>query len=540
MPKRNWVRVSASTPCPVCKKSDWCRLSADGTLAVCRRVQEGCFRSKEDRAGAPYFLHRLSDNRLTNAAPAQPSGPDAKGTGPDTLHEVYSALMSKMPLSKAHREALRDRGLPDEAIDRYGYGTLPVRGRARIAKSLQEQFGEKLMRVPGFVVTDGASGRYMTLRGPAGLVVPCRDLAGRVVALKVRRDDAGHGGPRYVYCSSAGHGGPGPGSPAHVPLGTPKEAELVRLIEGELKADLVQARTALPTVSAPGVTNWRGTLPVLHEMGCKTARLAFDADSHTNPVVARALSSCAEALAEAGFAVELERWDAADGKGLDDLLMSGKEPELLQGEAARRAIREILATATSEEDPSPPDELARLQDVLDAGGAAALFRDKSLLQALANLQASDTAAFAEVRASVRGLVSLRDLDRALRSLRPSKLSDPGEGASLYFEESGCLWRNVRTKDRLVSIRLCNFTVRILEDVVHDDGAEQSRYLAVEGTLADGSPLPRAEVSAADFPAMGWVMSVWGPRAVIAAGMGIKDHLRAAIQERSGDVRRRTV
>jgi Domain of unknown function (DUF3854) len=186
-------------------------------------------------------------------------------------------------------------------------------------------------------------------------------------------------------------------------------AELVRLTEGELKADVVQVLTRLPTVSIPGVGNWRPALAVLKALCCKTIRLAFDADAWNNPDVARAMSACADALADAGFAVELERWDAADGKRLDDLLATGKTADLFQGDAALQTVRDILAAATADEESAPPNELTRLQDVLDAGGAETLFRDKTLMQALADQAGADPAGFAAVRASIRERVSLRDL-----------------------------------------------------------------------------------------------------------------------------------
>src|SRR5262249_7164153 len=170
--------------------------------------------------------------------------------------------------------------------------------------------------------------------GPAGLLIPCRDRGGRIFALKVRRNDAGERSNRYVYCSSAEHGGPGSGARVHVPAGTPEKTELVRLTEGELKAEVIQALTGIPTVAIPGVGSWRKALDVLREQGCKTVRIAFDGDAGDNSTVARALSDCADALAGAGFDVELERWDVAEGKGLDDLLAAGKTAELLQGEAA--------------------------------------------------------------------------------------------------------------------------------------------------------------------------------------------------------------
>jgi hypothetical protein len=504
------------------------------------RVEAGCFKTREGRDGSRVYLHRLVDGPRPEAnLPPQP-GPEAKRTDPDTLHSIYSALLKHLPLSATHREALQRRGLTEGKIEQACYRTFPGQGRTRITRNLHECFGNKLLRVPGFVVKEGRSGRYLTLRGPAGLIVPCRERAGRIVALKVRRDDVGEGSPRYLYCSSAGHGGPGPGAPVHFPAGTPEAAGLVRLTEGELKADVVQALTGLPTLSIPGVATWRPALEVLKAMGCQTVRLAFDADAPDNATVARALSACANALVETGFALELERWAAVDGKGLDDLLAAGKTPEVLVGDKARSAIRETLAAATAEEEPAPPDELARLQDVLDAGGAEALFRDRALMQALADLAGADPTGFAAVRASIRERVSLRDLDKALRPFRrPAVQPEVGEGPT-YFEQNGCIYRTVQTKDGPVPVGLCNFSARLVEDVLHDDGAEQARYLAVLGKLADGSVLSRTDVPACDFARMDWLVPAWGTGAVVYAGMGTKDHLRVALQLLSGDVPRRTV
>jgi hypothetical protein len=494
---------------------------------------------RQGRAGRLARLPAPAGRRSAADPPPQ-SGSEAKRADPDTLHEVYSALLERLSLSKAHREALNLRGLNDDAIDRAGYRTLPVQGRPRIVRELRERFGDKLLRVPGFIVKESQSGRYLTLRGSAGLLVPCRDRTGRIVALKVRRDDVSEGGRRYVYCSSAGNGGPGPGAPIHCPSGIPEAATLVRLVEGELKADIVQELTRLPTMSVPGVASWRPALAVLQALGCETVRLAFDADAWVNATVARALARCADALTEAGYVVELERWDAADGKGLDDLLAAGKVAELLQGDAALQTVRDILAAATADEEPGPPDELARLLDVLDAGGAEALFRDKALMQALADLAAIDPASFAAVRASIRERVSLRDLDKALRSFRRPAAPGEGDEAPVYFEQSGCIYRNVQTVEGPVPIALCNFSARIVDDMVHDDGAEQTRYLAVEGTLASGQPLSRANVLAAEYARMEWIVPSWGTHAVVYAGLGTKDHLRTALQLLSGDVPSRTI
>src|SRR5262245_3134720 len=170
-----WVRVSTHSPCPVCKHSDWCRVTADGAVAGCMRVEAGAFRSKEGRDGSRVFLHRLAGSSRPEGDPPPRPGPEAKRAAPGTLNEVYGALLGRLTLSKPHRDALSRRGLPEDAIERGGYRTLPVQGRPRIARDLRERFGDGLLRVPGFVVKEGRSGRYLTLRGPAGLVVPCRD-----------------------------------------------------------------------------------------------------------------------------------------------------------------------------------------------------------------------------------------------------------------------------------------------------------------------------------------------------------------------------
>jgi hypothetical protein len=507
------------------------------------RVEEGSFKVKEDRNGGRYFLHRLAGGpHLDSPSPLSPTGAAPQRAEADTLDAVYSAFLARLPLNTPHREDLLQRGLSEEAIERNRYKSLSVQGRPRIARELHERFGETLLRVPGFVVKEGDGRRYLSIRGPAGIVVPVRDLTGHIVALKVRCDAPGEGGAKYVYVSSAGHGGPGPGSPAHVPLGTATPAEVVRITEGELKSDISLALSGLPTLSVPGAATWKPCLPLLKELGAKTVRLALDMDAWHKPAVARALSACAEALAAEGYAVELERWNVRDGKGIDDLLVSEKALELLQGEAARSAIQEILTAATSGAESGPPDELARLLDVLQAGGPEALFRDQSILKALARVEADDPAQFAAIRASIGGRVRLRDLDKSLAPFRRERARErpPAvEAAGVYRVVGGCIVRERLTQDGAVEVPLCNFSARIIEVITRDDGAERTTVFGIEGSRADGRPLPRAEVPAQAFPRLEWVTTAWQGEAVVYAGQGTRDHLRAAIELLSPDRARRT-
>jgi P4 family phage/plasmid primase-like protien len=269
---------------------------------------------------------------------------------PDTLHRIYSALLAGLQLTRAHRAALQCRGLSDAEIDRRSYRTLDVRGRARLAGELRERFGDAVLRVPGFVVKQGKDGRpYVTIAGAAGLLVPIRDAAGRVVALLVRRDDPPNGKKKYSYVSSTKWNGPGPGAPVHCPP-FEGDTETVRITEGALKADIATDLSGMRTIGQPGVSMWQRAAKALRQVGAKTVRLSFDADVRTNRNVAGGLLRLAQNLKENEFAVEVERWDPADGKGIDDVLAAGKTPEVLTGDTAFAAIREWAdATGVTEE-----------------------------------------------------------------------------------------------------------------------------------------------------------------------------------------------
>jgi hypothetical protein len=537
-----WRRASDKHPCPICSKGDWCTISADGRLAACRRNSAGAWKEKTAKDGTVIYLHRLDGTAIISTAelPPVPSSSTIERADADTMHRVYSALLAALALSKAHRESLRVRGLPEDAIDQRQYRSLSVQGRSHLAGKLQDQFGDAVLRVPGFSTKKGKNGPYLTLTGAAGLLVPVRDVAGRIIALKVRRDGDSVG-PRYSYLSSVQHGGAGPGSPVHVPLGVTAPCQCLRVTEGELKADVATVLSGLPTVSIPGAGAWRAALDSLKALDSKTARVALDADALDNEHVARHLADFAEVLDGEGFSVELERWPAKD-KGIDDALVAGAAVELLTGDAARKAIADILAEATAGEPVPEPSPLDRLAEVLNEGPEA-IYRNGDLLRALAALAEGDRAEFACKRAAMqRAGVKLRDLDAALAPHRQElrRQHPPILVVGAYRVAEGCIVHQRSTQQGPVEVPLANWSGRIVGETVHDDGADRRITYAVVGALADGTPLPRAEVPADRFAGMRWPVEVWGMRAVVYAGSSTADHLRAALQLFSADVPRRVV
>lgn len=522
-------------------------------MAACRRVARGASQTKPDKNGADVYLHRLGSsleststehsNGMHRPVETRSSSTQIPRADAVLLDRAYRLLLDTLTLNDHHRDDLRRRGLSNAAIADLGYRTLPTKGRGSIASRMQQVLGEAFSSIPGFVVT----AKGPSIAAPAGLLIPCRDATGRIVAVKVRRDQAGESG-KYIYVSSSRHGGPGPGAPAHAPLGTETMTSLVRVTEGELKADVATKLSGLTTISVPGVGNWRACEPVLKALGVKTVRLAFDADAVEKRAVAAALLNCATSLIDDGFDVELERWDSSLGKGIDDLLAGGHEPEVLTGLKAQLAIKQIAKAAGVQSSiVAPTDLAARLQSVLEDGGAVALFGDQQLLREMAQIAVTDPAQWGILREIVRAAkVKTQDLDRALKPLiREIRASNRGTAAveeqeHYFVSEVGCICRQKMTADGPVSVPLANFAAQIVEQVIHDDGAEKQISLVLQGTLAGGRQLPPAEVPAAEFAFMNWPLSNWGTQAVVNAGVGTKDHLRVAVQLLSGDVPQRTV
>ena len=89
-------------------------------------------------------------------------------------------------------------------------------------------------------------------------------------------------------------------------------------------------------------------------------------------------------------------------------------------------------------------------------------------------------------------------------------------------------------------RLSNFTATITEEIRRDDGwNEPELELTLEGIL-NGGDNKTSTIKAADYKHMGWVNAKWGAGAIIEAGKGNQDSLRAAIQYLSENTDQRII
>lgn len=108
----------------------------------------------------------------------------------------------------------------------------------------------------------------------------------------------------------------------------------------------------------------------------------------------------------------------------------------------------------------------------------------------------------------------------------------------YRVLDGEMVRVTRDRDGDESVdRLANFVARITDEITLDDGAEQTLTFRIRGTRSDGTEFRQAMVPATEFNSLAWVTNNWGARAVMYAGSGRKDHIRAAIPLLSEPARR---
>jgi hypothetical protein len=356
-----WVRVRPSEPCPVCRGKKWCLVHHGRGLVACTDPDHPSpvwwdglnahVHSLDGRPVGPDWRDNIRPIRPEVPAPRPPLDPDA-------LDRAYRALLAACPLSPAHRAAMVERGMSPEEIAAGGYGSLAADGRERTAvvAGVTTAIGaDPVGRVPGFARKPD---RSVGINAVAGMLIPVRDITGRIVALRVRVDDPEEAeGGKYRWLSG-GAGGVGvDGHTLHValPPGPARPWRRVVVVEGEIKAGIVAHRMRLPVLSVPGVANTGRVvdhLRLLDEGSGLEVAVAFDADKATNPHVARAEQRLVVELRAAGYRVVEWAWSEADGKGLDDLIVRGLVP-------APGLYPDDLPL-TAQPDPAPNQEVQRM------------------------------------------------------------------------------------------------------------------------------------------------------------------------------------
>ena len=238
-------------------------------------------------------------------------------------HKTYMGFLSMLSLSDEHRENLRSRGLPDSAIARLGYKSLPMGSGTALAHRLEE-WRLPLSGVPGFFRTH--SGEWSFVHQQEGILVPVRDIGGQIQGLQVRLDNTTRRKFRWV---SSGTFSCGCKAQGWVHLAGNPESRIL-LTEGPMKADVINALTGLTVLAVPGVnalTKLEEALSQLRQAGLQEVKTAFDMDYCTNWCVQKGYNNLLRLLARMGFRYGTYVWDPRY-KGLDDFIWTKLKTEL--------------------------------------------------------------------------------------------------------------------------------------------------------------------------------------------------------------------
>jgi len=303
----NWVRVDRHNPCPICDKPDWCGRTADGELVVCMRVEND---KPMDNGG---WLYPMTDNFI-RSQPIEPPPLDNRAR-PTVLNEVYNAMLNYLSLSPKHRKELmsKKRGMSMEQIRHRRYKSL-----TSDRDFVDELYNIcKLAGVPGFYV----NGTWR-LGGANGLLLPVRDVYGRILGFQVKPDD--HQMGKYLWLSSKGKsGGTGSGSPSHLAQPYSVQGDRLWITEGPLKSDIACDLLGECVVGVPGVSAWRKCIYMLDRLEPSEVIIAYDTDLYDNEHVRTQCRYLSAAVAAKGYDVSVALWDKKY-KGIDDALLARK------------------------------------------------------------------------------------------------------------------------------------------------------------------------------------------------------------------------
>lgn len=320
-PSRTTINASKANRCPICNHPDWCKIAKDDTYVICQRVDSD---SPANFGGGWY--HRIGEREpKRQLAPLRKQKPTvSKVAETDTLHRVYSWLLKQCPVNESARAYLAGRGLNP---DHFGSMAAGTKEHSRVWN------GPNPEGVPGFF----RKGGEWHVRIMSGILIPMHNIEGKIVGMQVRIERDGKKG--YYWMASNpdatfgqtkfkpfADGGTVAVIQPHVI--NPKKNGTLIITEGPIKAAIIAKFYPEATIlGVPGVSNWRGALPIILKLEPKKVISAFDMDRLKNNAVEHNLAQMEQELIRWEFTTERASWNP-DFKGMDDALIADQAIKL--------------------------------------------------------------------------------------------------------------------------------------------------------------------------------------------------------------------
>ena len=213
---------------------------------------------------------------------------------------------------------------------------------SKVIEELHKEFGEDLYKVPGFI--KNKEGKPSLNVFQEGILIPIRFPEGNIHGFKVRWLYSWNK-KRYMLLTSKGVSYFR--DLFHFPKGFHDQLELIRITEGELKADIATLSSGIYTIGCPGIHSLSAPLEFL-TMHCHSAKIILSPDFgeiNNNGIAEKVLQTIYD-YQQAGFKVYLEAWLTNENgmpKGIDDALKAGAELSHIPGDEAVKFLEEILS-----------------------------------------------------------------------------------------------------------------------------------------------------------------------------------------------------
>lgn len=448
-------------PCQSCgTTTNYCWYIEDGSVYGCRAQDGPGGLRRMDKSGTEYWLFGTPSGKAKLDEIDEPQKTPTASV--EERDRAYLGYLFGFDREGKHHDGLKlfaehKDGLFDDA-EALGYRSCPkgdleeLRAAARMYRAADAESPMDFLRIPGARIKkvkaeDGTEKTRAGVSSYSGTYIPVRDAERRIIALRVRKDDGSEN--KYVWFRGDDHGS-AVGMVPHIASearalrearGEPCEspARIVRITEGEKKADIATLKTPILTVGVPSAGAYALGFEALSDVwttlkkddaGC-AIRVAYDTDAMKKRTVCQALTALVGLTwLRSGMTVELETWDPKC-KGIDDALLGGAEIQVTSGVAMYETLVRYCISSGA---PVPNGiqaraDLFRLAQAIQVD--AARVRDPKLAEALAVVEGdADCVATIEtvyeVAASIRGKSTLQMAVKAERKRRKDETKKKDE------------------------------------------------------------------------------------------------------------------
>ncbi|WP_066418224.1 DUF3854 domain-containing protein [Sutcliffiella cohnii] len=175
--------------CPVCGHTGGCMIHEDNNRVVCIRQASDIEWAKN--SALPGFLHFLNDDSKNYDFSSGIQYEDNPKKDEETLNCVFNALLDCTALDLEHKEHLMgaSRQLTEKQLTIRQYRSFPEKPW-QVVKEVSERIGHSdFVGIPGFYLKEGKYGKYFSLSGYKGVLIPFRNHFNQIIGFQYRIDE---------------------------------------------------------------------------------------------------------------------------------------------------------------------------------------------------------------------------------------------------------------------------------------------------------------------------------------------------------------